>query len=149
MAMLKYVKRVKEDNNGDAVLPSSSGPLATTVPSSRIDAIDDAVKPVVETLMEKGKAAARGPYENFSADEKARVAKRTAEYGVLSTVRHFSKIWSERPLKEGTVRGWRNKYNREVYFETVRERDCCKRANRPEVVHYCSVKNLTSKSKLT
>ena len=99
MAMLKYVKRVKEDNNGDAVLPSSSGPLATTVPSSRIDAIDDAVKPVVETLMEKGKAAARGPYENFSADEKARVAKRTAEYGVLSTVRHFSKIWSERPLK--------------------------------------------------
>ena len=106
MVMLKYVKRVKEDNNGDAVLPSSSRPLATTVALSRIDAINDAVKPVVETLMEKGKAVTRGPYEKFSADEKARVAKHAAEYGVLSTVRHFSKIWTERPLKEGTVRGW-------------------------------------------
>ena len=28
MAMLKYVKRVKKDNNGDVVLPSSGGPLA-------------------------------------------------------------------------------------------------------------------------
>ena len=44
----------------------------------------------------------------------ARVAKRTAEYGVLSTVRHFAKIWPERPLKEGTVQGWRNRYNHEV-----------------------------------
>ena len=30
---------------------------------------------------------------------------RTAEYGVLSTVRHFAKIWPDCPLKEGTVRG--------------------------------------------
>ena len=52
--------------------------------------------------MDKGKAT-RGTYEKFSANEKARVAKRTAEYGVLSTVRHFAKIWPERPLKEGTV----------------------------------------------
>ena len=65
MAMLKYVKRVKKDNNGDVVLPSSGGPLATTVPSSRrIDAINDAVKPVVETLMEKGKAPTRGQETN-------------------------------------------------------------------------------------
>ena len=34
----------------------------------------------------------RGTYEKFSADEKARVAKRAVEYVVLSIVRHFAKI---------------------------------------------------------
>ena len=32
----------------------------------------------------------------------------------MSTVRHFAKIWPDRPLKEGTVGGWKNRYNREV-----------------------------------
>ena len=92
MALFKYFKvdkRVKEDNslgNSDAVLPSSSGSLTQTIPSSRIDAINDDVKPVVETIMDKGTATTRGTYEKFSADKKARVAKCAAEYGVLSTV---------------------------------------------------------------
>ena len=98
MALFKYFKvdkRVKEDNslgNSDVVLPSSSGSLTQTIPASRIDAINDDVKPVVETIMDKGTATTRGTYEKFSADEKTRVAKRAAEYGVLSTVRHFAKI---------------------------------------------------------
>ena len=58
MALFKYFKvhkRVKEDNslgNSDAVLPSSSGSLTQTIPASRIEAINDDVKPVVETIME-------------------------------------------------------------------------------------------------
>ena len=130
MALFKYFKvdeRVIEDNS-DVVLPSSSESLAKTIPSSRIDAINSTVKPVVEAITDKGKET-RGTYEKFLADEKARVAKRTAEYGVLSTVRHFAKIWPERPIKERTVRGWRSRYNREVYVKT-RERNCCERANR-------------------
>ena len=113
MALFKYFKVdkcVKEDN---VVLLNPSGPLARTIPPSRIDAINDDIKPVVDTIMDKGKAT-RGTYEKFSSDEKARVAKRAAEHGVLSTVRHFAKIWPDRPLKEGTVRGWKNRYNREV-----------------------------------
>ena len=58
---------------------------------------------MVETIMDKGTAMTQGTYEKFSADEKVRVAKSAAEYGVLSTVRHFAKIWPDRPLKEGTV----------------------------------------------
>ena len=59
----------------------------------------------------------RGTYEKFSADEEPRVAKRAAEYGVLSTVLHFAKIWPpDRPLKEGTVRGWKNRYNAKLPF---------------------------------
>ena len=98
MALFKYFKvdkRVKKDNssgNSDAVLPSSSGSLTQTIPASQTDAINDDVKPVVETIMDKGTATTRGMYEKFSADEKARVAKHAAEYGVLSTVRHFAKI---------------------------------------------------------
>ena len=94
MALFKYFKvdkRVKEDNS-DVVLPSSSGSLAETIPSSRIDTVNSTVKPVVEAIMDKGKAT-RGTCEKFSADEKALVIKRAAEYGVLSTVRHFAKIW--------------------------------------------------------
>ena len=120
MALFKYFKvdkHVKEDNslgNSEAVLPSSSGSSTQTIPASRIDTINDGVKPVVETIMDKGTVTTRGTYEKFPVDEKARVAKRTAEYGVLSTVRHFAKIWPDRPLKEGTVRGWKNRYNRDV-----------------------------------
>ena len=75
MTLFKYFKvdkRVKEDNslgNSDAVLPSSSGSLTQTI-----------------IIMDKGTATKRGTYE------KARVAKRASGYGVLSTVRHFSKI---------------------------------------------------------
>ena len=60
MALFKYFKvdiRVKEDNslgNSDAALPSSSGSLTQTIPVSRIDAINYDVKPVVETIMDKG-----------------------------------------------------------------------------------------------
>ena len=62
MALFKYFKvdkRVKEGNNlgnSDAVLPNSSGSLTQTIPASRIDAINDDVKPVVETIMDKGTA---------------------------------------------------------------------------------------------
>ena len=62
MALIKYFKVgkcVKEDNslgNSDAVLQSSSGSLTQTIPASQIDAINDNVKPVVETIMDKGTA---------------------------------------------------------------------------------------------
>ena len=40
---------------------------------------------MVETMIDKG-TVTRGTHEKFSSDEKARVAKSTEEYGVLSTV---------------------------------------------------------------
>ena len=99
---------MKEDNsvgNSDAVFPSSSGSLTHTILSLPIEAFKDNIKPVVETVMAKGMVM-WGTYEKYSADKKARVAKHAAEYGVLSTVQHFAKIWPDHPLKEG--RNWRN-----------------------------------------
>ena len=59
--------------NSDAVLPSSSWSLTQITLSSRINAMNDDIKPVVETIMDKG-TATRGIYEKFSADGKTRVA---------------------------------------------------------------------------
>ena len=62
---------------------------------------------MIETIMDKG-TVKQGTYE------KARVAKCTAKYGVLCTVRCFGQIWPDHSLKEGTVQGWENRCNREV-----------------------------------
>ena len=147
MALFKYFKVdkcVKQDS--DAVLPNSSGPLVQTIPPSRIDAINDDLKPVVETMMDKGKTT-QGMYEKFSSDEKARVAKHAAEHGVLSTVRHYAKIWPDRPLKEGTVRGWKNRYNCEVAMLKRSGKEIVVREliDQKRGVHFCLVKNWTNK----
>ena len=60
MAPFKYFKVdkcVKEDNsisNSNAVLPSSSGSLTQAMLFSRIDAINDNIKAVVEIIMDTG-----------------------------------------------------------------------------------------------
>ena len=58
-------------------------------------------------------------YEIFSADEKSMIGKRAAEHGVLSTIRHFSKVYPNHDLKESTVRGWKNRYINELVRELV------------------------------
>ena len=62
----------------------------------------------------KKSKSVRRAYEKFSADEKAAIGKRAAEHNVSATIRHFLKIYPDRPLKESTIRGWKNQYNREV-----------------------------------
>jgi len=37
------------------IIQTQGGPLAQTIPPSRIDAINDNIKPVVDTIMDKGK----------------------------------------------------------------------------------------------
>ena len=40
----------------------------------------------------------RGPYKDYTAEEKAKVAKRAAECGVTSTIRYFAAEFADRPL---------------------------------------------------
>ena len=104
-----------------SLLPEPTGPLSETIPSSRIEVVNSVVEPLVEkasdecssSVKDKSKSV-RGAYEKFSTDEKATIGKQAAEHGVLATIRHFSKIYSDRPLKESTVRGWKKQCNREV-----------------------------------
>ena len=102
MTLFKYFKVdkcMKEDNslsNSNAVLPSSRRSLTQAMLSTRTDVIDDNIKPVAETIIDKG-TTMRGKYE------KARVAKGAAKYGVLCIAQHFAKTWLDGPPKERTV----------------------------------------------
>ena len=59
----------------------------------------------------------RGPDVQFTAEEKARMGKRA---GIASTViRYFNKIYSDREVKESSVRTWMNKYKDEISKESV------------------------------
>ncbi len=42
----------------------------------------------------------------FTAEEKATIAKRAAEFGVTNTIRFFKEKFTDRKLKESTVRLW-------------------------------------------
>ena len=56
----------------------------------------------------------RGLYLSYTEEEKARIAKRAAEFGVTNTLRYFNKEIVDRPLKESTVRTWMTVYKKEL-----------------------------------
>ena len=90
--------------------------------SSSIAAANKAVEGILSggSVMEENKPGTqqpdrtRGSYEQFTAEEKARIGKRAAEHGVTSTVRYFNKVFSDRVVKESSVRTWKKKYSREI-----------------------------------
>ena len=112
MAMYKYFKKVNEDSTSE-MLPSPDGPLSVHVPSSSIAQANKEVKPLLQPSTTKD-TKRRGHYYVFTETEKAEIAKRAAEFGVTSTVRHFNKKFTDRELKESTVRTWANRYKEEL-----------------------------------
>jgi hypothetical protein len=97
MALFKYLIKTATD----CPLPDPEGPLSIRVPSS---AIKTANQEVVTVIQEEGsRKKKRGPYKNYTAKEKAKVAKRAVECGVTSTVRYFAAEFADRPLNEATV----------------------------------------------
>ena len=115
MSLLKYFKR-------ESILPHPNGPLSQSVPSSSIAAANKAVESILSpgSVIEDTKPGTqhpdrtRGSYEQFTAEEKARIGKRAAEHGVASTVRYFNKVFSDRIVKESSVRTWKKKYLQEI-----------------------------------
>jgi transposase-like protein len=108
MALFKYLKKTATD----CPLPDPEGPLSIRVPSS---AIKTANQEVVTVIQEEGsRKKKRGPYKNYTAKEKAKVAKRAVECGVTSTVRYFAAEFADGPLNEATVRVWVKQYKQEV-----------------------------------
>lgn len=102
MALLKYFKKT-------SVLPNPNGPLSSHIPPPAIVSANKEVKPLLD-----GQPTARGKYFVYSEKEKLKIAKRAAEMGVTNTIRHFKKEFSDRPLKESTVRTWMNAYRKEL-----------------------------------
>jgi len=104
MTLLKYFKL-----KSDSVLPNPNGPLLKLVPSLSIIAANKAVKDAISQ-----NTKAHGPYMQINAEEKARMGKRAAEFGIASTVKYFNKIYSDCEVKESSIRTWKNNYKDEV-----------------------------------
>ncbi len=54
----------------------------------------------------------RGSYAKYTSEQKALIAKRAAEHGVVATIRHYAKEFPK--LKDTTVRDWRDSYRLEL-----------------------------------
>ena len=109
MSILNYFSRVDERYPG-VRLPHPDGLLTTHVPSSAISAANDQVDHVLSTS--KKPSRARRAYQKLSADKKAEIGEKAAETGVSATVRYYASKIPE-PLKESSVRGWKNAFLRE------------------------------------
>ena len=113
MALYKYFSRANSSS-----LPDPSGPLSAKMPSSSISAANKMVQPILDRLKDGATSTTtrkkHGHYKHFSAEEKARIAKRAAECGVINTVRYYSKEFSDQSLSECTVRTWVKQYKSEL-----------------------------------
>ena len=94
-------------------LPDPRGPLSRQVPSSAISAANSKVTAVLQQPPMTWRPK-RGIYAKFTPEQKADIGKRAAEHGIESTVRYYSKWLPDCPLKESSVRMWRNAYIAEI-----------------------------------
>ena len=65
-------------------LPDPNGPLSVTVPSSTIVAVNKKVSSAIERSVNKDES--QGPYLHLTPEQKYRVGKRAAEFGVTNTL---------------------------------------------------------------
>ena len=108
MALHKYFQPAQVGS-----LPDPRGPLSRQVPSSAISAANSKVTAVLQQPPTT-RQPKRGSYAKFTPEQKADVGKRAAEHGIASTVRYYSKRLPDCPLKESSVRMWRNAYIAEI-----------------------------------
>ena len=110
MALFKYFKKATS-------LPNPEGPLSDRMPPAAIYSPNKEVQDLVikgDHSNSSSHSRKRGPYLSYTEEEKARIAKRAAEFGVTNTLRYFNKEFVNRPLKESTVRTWMTVYKKEL-----------------------------------
>lgn len=73
MALYRYFKQHSKDK-----LPDPQCPLSIEVPSTSIVSANEEVRRVVSK-----EPAKKGPYAKFTAEQKAEIGKRAAEYGIV------------------------------------------------------------------
>ena len=109
MSLLKYLKVIpklsRDQEHPD--LPDPTGPLSIKIPSSTIATVNAKVVTAIERPTANGK---RGPYTHLTPEEKYRIGKRAAEFGVTSTLHHYSKTFPDLSLKVTSVRHFKNQY---------------------------------------
>ena len=104
MALLKYLRPLEE-------MLDPSGPLSSVIPSKTIVEVNKEVREA------KIKEKKRGEYMRLTQKEKAMIAKYASEHGVTKAVKRYS----DKDVKESSVRDWKKMYEKEL-------RDKCKGA---------------------
>jgi hypothetical protein len=80
MALLTYFKK-------KSVLPNPEGPLSKCMPPTAIVSANKEVKSIIVNEEEGAcSSKSRGSYLSYTDEEKARIAKRAAEFGVINLV---------------------------------------------------------------
>ena len=103
MSILKYFR----PSNQKSDLPDPNGSLSEKVPSAAIAAANTKVE-----ALEKEQAGkkSRGPYSFLTPAQKYELGKRASECGVTATIRYYEKRYPDLPLKESSVRRFKNSY---------------------------------------
>ena len=87
MALLKYFKKSEKKSS---VLPNPDGPLSASAIASANKEVERLLAQQDGSLAAHGTTGRkRGRYHSFTEKEKARVAKRAAEYGVANGIKHY------------------------------------------------------------
>ena len=105
--LLKYfsVKQRKNDGDGKSnCLPDPNGELSKVVLSFSIEATNTVVHEALE------KRSPHGPYISLTPAQKYSIGKRAAENGTTAALRYYAKTFPDLPLKETTVRRFKNNY---------------------------------------
>ena len=119
MSLFKYFKvrcGKTDGSTSSSSLPDPSGPLSEKMPAT---SIEEANKEVYARQTTSGKR--HGQYVIVTPEQKARVAKYTAENGTANAIRRFAKDMPD--LKENTVRGWKTVYLRELASRCVTDEE--------------------------
>ena len=122
MSILKYFHPVKKSCHDQ--LPDPHGPLNIDgkVPSSAIASVNIAVQAVLAEASDKSDATtdsssgsnSRGPYLHLMPAQKFNIGKRASEHGVTSTLRYYKKAFPDLPLKETSVRRFKNLFQQSL-----------------------------------
>ena len=122
MSILKYFHPVKKSCRDQ--LPDPHGPLNIDgkVPSSAIASANIAVQAVLAGASDKSDATtdsssgsnSRGPYLHLTPAQKFNIGKRASEHGVTSTLRYYKKAFPDLPLKETSVRRFKNLFQQSL-----------------------------------
>ena len=104
---MNYFKRVPVEPERDERLPEPNDSLSKSVPTNAIELAN------AEVLKLKDKAPRdnrTGPYLMLTPAQWYEVGKRAAEHGVTASIHYFAKKYPKLPLKETSVRRFKNLY---------------------------------------
>ena len=107
MSLLQYFSCVSKPDG--VSLPSPLGSLSLSIPTAAVASANAEVRHVMEAA---GTNQRKGPYNTYTAEQRAIIGKHALENGVMAAKRNFSKKL-QMDINESTVRRFKEAYLKE------------------------------------